>query len=153
MYTKAFLIKLIMTTAVLWIVLGVFYSVPTTNILIASVLLTVIGFLGDIFVLPKIGNVWSAIGDFFLALVVVWILASNIFNATHTLATASFVSALLLMMGELFLHRYMESHIFQSQIKNPEEKIGYYQRTDLLTEFAEEVDIDKDLREEREEKK
>ncbi|WP_144510790.1 YndM family protein [Bacillus sp. FJAT-22090] len=142
MHIKAFLMKLVITTAALWIVLGMFYHVNFTDVLITSIVVTVVGFLGDLFVLPKIGNVLAAISDFVLVMVIVWILGASIFDETIALGTASFISALVLMIGELYLHRYMESHIFEPQIKNPERKTGYYQRTDLQTEFAEEVDID-----------
>jgi hypothetical protein len=135
--------KFVMTTAALWIILGVFFDVNFMDIFITSVVLTVVGFIGDLFVLPRIGNVLAAIADFFLALVVVWLLGANIFDEPIALGTAAFICALIIMMGELFLHRYMASHIFEPQKKDPDTKIGYYQRTDLLTEFAEEMDIDK----------
>ncbi|MFJ5770510.1 YndM family protein [Psychrobacillus sp. NPDC093180] len=150
LHIKAFLMKLVVTTAVLWVILGLFYKVNFTDILITSIVLTVVGFLGDLFVLPRIGNVLASITDFVLAMVVVWVLGSSIFDERIALGTASFISALILMMGELFLHRYMESHIFEPQITNPEEKTGYYQRTNLQTEFAEEVDVDEISRETKE---
>lgn len=140
---KAFLMKFVMTIVALWIILGFFYDVNFTDILITSTVLVVVGFIGDMFILPRIGNVLAAIVDFFLALVVVWLLGAIIFDGPIGLGTASFISALAIMMGELFLHRYMDSHIFEPRKKNPEEKAGYYQRTALQTEFAEEVDIDK----------
>lgn len=143
MHIKALLMKFLMTTAVLWIILGIFYEIKFTDILMTSVVLTVVGFIGDMFVLPQIGNVLAAIVDFFLALVVVWLFAANVYDVPIALLTAAFVSALVIMMGELFLHRYMANHIFEPRKKNPEEKTGYYQRTDLQTEFAEEVDMDK----------
>lgn len=134
--------KFVLTTAVLWVVLGFFFDVNFTDIFMTSVVITVVGFIGDLFVLPRIGNVFAAITDFFLALVVVWVLGSIIFDEPIPLGTASFICALILMMGELFFHRYMESHIFEPQITNPDEKTGFYQRTNLQTEFAEEVDVD-----------
>ncbi|SES30858.1 Protein of unknown function [Psychrobacillus sp. OK032] len=150
MHVKAFLMKFVLTTAVLWVILGLFFDVNFTDVLITSVVITVVGFIGDLFVLPRIGNVLAAITDFVLAMVVVWVLGSNIFEVPIPLGTASFVSALALMMEELFFHRYMASHIFEPKIKNPENKTGYYQRTNLQTEFAQEVDVDKVSRETKE---
>ncbi|MFJ8063584.1 YndM family protein [Psychrobacillus sp. NPDC096426] len=138
MHIKTLLMKFVMITVVLWIILGFFYRINFTDILITSGVLTVVGVIGDMFVLPQIGNILGAIVDFFLALVVVCLLGANIFDKPIALATASFISALAIMMGELFLHQYMDSHIFVLQ-----KKTGNYQRTDLQTEFAEEMDIDK----------
>jgi hypothetical protein len=142
MYIKSFLIKLIMTTAVIAIILGLFYAVNSRDVLIISVVLTVIGYIGDVFILPRVGNTLAAMGDFLLATVVIWV-TGNVLEIPIAIGTASFISALVLMIGELFLHRFMEGHIFEPQVTNPKHKRGYYQQTNLQTEFAEEVDLDK----------
>ncbi|QUG43382.1 YndM family protein [Psychrobacillus sp. INOP01] len=142
MYMKAFFMKFIMITAVLWVVLSIFYDVSIPDVLITSVVLSVVGYVGDVFILPKIGNVWAAISDFVIAYLVIFFLGSYIYEQPLALGAASFITALLLMVGELFLHQYMHSNIFESRKSNPVEKVGYYQRTNLLTEFAEEIDTD-----------
>lgn len=142
MYMKAFLMKFLMITLVLWIVLGIFYDVSITDILITSVVLSVVGYVGDIFILPLIGNVWAALADFVLAYAIIWLIGSYIYEQPVSLGSAAFISSLLLMMGEFFLHRYMQMNIFEPKKANPDERAGYYQRTNLQTEFAEEEDID-----------
>ena len=141
MYVKSFFMKLVMVTIVLWIILGMFFGVSLLDILLTSVLVTVAGYIGDVFLLPFIGNVFASIGDFIFSFVLIWLLGSFIYEGPIALGTASFIAALALMMGEMYLHRYMESRIFEPR-KPPEEKIGYYQRTNLLTEFAEETVIE-----------
>lgn len=143
MHIRSFVIKLIMTTAVLWVVLGLFFGVDITEILITSVVLTVVGFIGDEFILPRIGNVLAAIGDFVLAFAVIWLLGYNLYDEPIALGTAAFISALILGVGEMYFHRYMQMNIFEPEKSNPDEKTGYYQRTNLQTEFAEEADLDK----------
>lgn len=142
MYLKAFLMKFIMITAVLWVVLSLIYDVSFTDVLITSVVLSVVGYVGDVYLLPKIGNVWAAISDFVIAYAVIYLLGSYIYEQPIALGAASFVSALILMVGELVLHRYMHTNIFEPRKSNPDEKAGYYNQTNLQTEFAEEVDID-----------
>ncbi|MFJ7827384.1 YndM family protein [Psychrobacillus sp. NPDC096623] len=142
MYMKAFLMKFVMITLVLWVVLGIFYDVSIPDILVTSVVLSVVGYVGDIFILPKIGNVWATISDFVLAYAVIYFLGSTIYEQPMALGSAAFISALLLMIGELYLHRYMHTNIFEPKKSNPDEKTGYYNRTNLQTEFADEVDID-----------
>jgi len=140
MYMKALLMKFVMITVVLWVVLSLIYDVSFTDVLITSVVLTAVGYVGDVFILPKIGNVWAAISDFVIAYAIIYFLGSYIYEQPIALGTASFISALTLMVGELWLHRYMHTNIFEPKKSNPKEKTGYYNRTNLQTEFAEEID-------------
>ncbi|MCZ8534555.1 YndM family protein [Psychrobacillus psychrodurans] len=142
MYMKALFMKFLMITAVLWVILSLIYDVSFTDVLITSVLLTAVGYVGDVFILPKIGNVWAAISDFVIAYAVIYFLGSYIYEQPLALGTAAFISALILMVGELLLHRYMHTNIFEPRKSNPNEKVGYYNRTNLQTEFAEEVEIE-----------
>ena len=143
MYMKAFLMKFVMITAVLWIVLSVFYDVSISDMLITSVVLSVVGYVGDVFLLPKIGNVWATISDFVIAYAVIYFLGSYIYEQPIALGAASLSSALLLMVGEFFLHRYMHANIFETKESIPDKKaMYYYPRPNLQTEIAEEVDID-----------
>ncbi|MCK1997337.1 YndM family protein [Psychrobacillus psychrodurans] len=142
MYMKALFMKFLMITAVLWVVLSLIYDVSFTDVVITSVVLTAVGYVGDVFILPKIGNVWAAISDFVIAYAIIYFLGSYIYEQPLALGTAAFISALILMVGELLLHRYMHTNIFEPRKSNPNEKVGYYNRTNLQTEFAEEVEIE-----------
>lgn len=142
MYMKALFMKFLMITAVLWVILSLIYDVSFTDVLITSVVLTAVGYVGDVFILPKIGNVWAAISDFVIAYAIIYFLGSYIYEQPLALGTASFISALILMVGELLLHRYMHTNIFEPRKSNSNEKVGYYNRTNLQTEFAEEVEIE-----------
>ncbi|MER2261728.1 MAG: DUF2512 family protein [Psychrobacillus sp.] len=134
MYIKAFLIKFIMTTAVVWIVLG-YYGVEIMDIFITSIALTVLGFVGDIFLMPKIGNMLATAGDFILALAVVWLIGIYLFDPSVPVGRAAFIISLVLIIGEMFLHQYIKLHIFEPRITNPKDKAGYYQRTDTQLEL------------------
>lgn len=135
MYFKAFLIKFIMTTVVIWIVLG-YYGVELLNIFITSIALTVLGFVGDIFLMPKIGNMLATFGDFILALAVVWLIGTYLFDPSVPAGRAAFIISLILIIGEMYLHQYIKLHIFEPRVTNPSDKAGYYQRTDTQLEFA-----------------
>jgi len=142
---KAFLIKWIMVLAVLWIVLGWFFGVSFTDILITSVVLTVIGYVGDAFILPRVGNVFAAITDFVLAYAVVWMMGNMLIEEPIALGTASFISALIITVGELFFHRFMGNHVIDKETTDPHDKKGYYQQGNLQTEFGEDIDIKSDV--------
>ncbi|TQR21672.1 DUF2512 family protein [Psychrobacillus vulpis] len=142
MYFKSLIIKFIIITAVLSVILGWYYGINFTNILIISILLTAIGFVSDILILPRSGNILALIIDFVLTIAVIWIVGSFIFNQQIALGTASTISALVLIIGELLLHRYMSKRIYDKKTSNSDERIDYYQRASLQTEFAEEADIE-----------
>ena len=129
-----------MITAVLWIVLRWFYGVSFTNVLITSVLITGVGYVLDVYVLPKLGNVYASITDFVLVLFVIYLVGPYLYIEPIPLGTASFISALIITMGELFFHRYMKDEVFEKD-QSVKDGRGYFQRTDLQAEFAEEQDI------------
>lgn len=145
MYIRALLIKLVMITAVLWIVLGLFYGVSFINVLITSVFITGVAYALDVFILPKMGNVYASITDFVLILFVIYLFGSYLYIEPIPLGTASFISALIISMGELFFHRYMKDEVFGKDPTVKDER-GYFQRTELQAEFAEENDIEADVK-------
>ena len=141
LHFKSFLIKWIMILAVLWIVLGWFYGVSFTDILITSVVLTVVAYVADVYMLQSVGNVFAAIIDFIMAMAIIWLIGSYLYEEPISLGTASFISAFIITIGDLLFHRYMKNQIGEQPPTTKEEK-GYYQQTDLRTEFGSEVDVD-----------
>lgn len=135
-YTLAFIIKFIMTTAVLWIVLGLFFNVSFTDILITSIILTAIAFAVDILILPRVGNIVAAVGDFALAYIGIWVIGEYFFNGTFSVSTAAFLSAWFIIVGELFYHRYLRNQVFD----NVDESGNYTPTNNLQTEAGEELD-------------
>ncbi|MFF5996609.1 YndM family protein [Lysinibacillus sp. KU-BSD001] len=142
----AFFVKFVMTMAVLWIVLGLFFSISFRDILITSIVLTAIGFVGDVYLLPRTTNTLTAIADFGLAFFVVWIMGMYLFNETYLEGTviAAFMVSLVVVVGEAFYHNYFRNQV----IKNDEKHQDYARNHNLQTEFAEEFDrdLDKDIK-------
>ena len=147
MHIRSFLIKWIMILAVLWIVLGGYFEVDFIDILITSVAVTVIGYVADRYLLPRTGNVMAAVIDFVMAWAIIWFLGSFLYDDdTNAINTAAFISALIITVGELLFHRYMRDKVSNesetAEGDRPNTNKGYYQQTDLRTEFAEEEDMD-----------
>ncbi|SOC43529.1 DUF2512 family protein [Ureibacillus acetophenoni] len=111
-YAKAFLIKLVLTLGVLFIVLGLFFNVSLADIIIISLALAIIAFIGDMVVLPKIGNMIAAAGDLILSFLVVWGLGSYLFDGDISLMSTALLSSLFVAAGELYYHRYLRDHVF-----------------------------------------
>ncbi|MYL56376.1 DUF2512 family protein [Virgibacillus halodenitrificans] len=145
---KAVLIKFIMCIAVLGLVLGLFFGVSFANILILSVLLTVVSYIaGDVYLLPRFENWGATLSDFTLAFVAIYLLGSFLFETEVPLATASLVSSAFLAVGEYFFHKYMAENVLDGHaIRSDEEKELIHQK--LQAEYSEE--LNKGIPEDRE---
>lgn len=133
-YIKAFLIKFVMSTAILWFILGLFSGTPFDAILTTSLILTAISFIGDIFILPNIGSFTAIIADFALAFVTIWAIGEFVFYETFG-GIAAFFSAFLIAIGEIFYHRYIKKQVINERNNRP-----HYTRNKLQTETSEEID-------------
>src|SRR5690625_1136183 len=141
-YVKALIIKYVMCLAVLWLVLGVFYNVAFGHIFALSLILTPVTFiLGDLFILPRIENWGATIADFLMVFAVVWFYSAYFINETFPALTAAALSALIISVGEIFFHRYVDNRILHVQDdtidRDRQMNIG---NRNLQTEFGEEID-------------
>ncbi|WP_106406309.1 YndM family protein [Bacillus marinisedimentorum] len=110
-HLKALGIKSVMTIAILYLVLGVFYGISFGNILLLTVILgSVAYFIGDLLIFPKTNNLVATLSDFGLTFLLIWLLAGmTIENALM----AAVVSSLALAAGEWFFHKYMEDKVLE----------------------------------------
>lgn len=132
-YIKAFLIKFIISTAILWVILGIFSDTSFNAILTTSLILTAISFIGDIFILPNIGSFTAITADFALAFVTIWIIGEYLFYDAFG-GIAAFFSAVMIAIGEIFYHRYIKN-----QVLNEENNRSPNSRNRLQTETSEEL--------------
>ncbi|MEI3607924.1 YndM family protein [Pseudogracilibacillus sp. SE30717A] len=140
-YVKALIIKFVMCLAVLWIILGIFYNVAFGHIFTLSLILTAISFiLGDLYLLPKFENWGATISDFFLAFAIIWVYSVSFINENFSVITAAALSALVISVGEIFFHRYVDNHIFHNRLHevNHNDQLRSKNR-DLQTEFGDEI--------------
>ncbi|MFD2925694.1 DUF2512 family protein [Halobacillus naozhouensis] len=113
-YIKAFFIKLVMMTAILWFFLGVFFGISLADILITSIGLTIVSFIvGDLLILPKLGNMIATIADMGVASLGIWLLGSLLFEESVPLGTVSFFLAVAITIGEFLFHGYMKKMILK----------------------------------------
>ncbi|HWK22942.1 MAG TPA: YndM family protein [Ureibacillus sp.] len=135
-YTKAFFIKLVMTLVFLWLVLGLFFDASIGSILLIGVIITVVGFIGDVFLLPRVGNFIAGAGDFVLVLLGVWAIGSVLFIPGIAVFSAAFLSALFVAVGELYFHRYYRDNVMEKVSG----KKKYIHFGNLRTEFSHDFD-------------
>lgn len=140
-YVKALVIKFVMCLAVLWIVLGVFYNVDFGHILALSLIITPVSFiLGDLFILSRFENWGATIADFILVMAVVWLYSINFINEAFPYITAAALSALIISVGEIFFHRYVDRHILHVDDRTVSRDDQRNIDRSLQTEFGEEID-------------
>lgn len=102
---KAILMKAVLTFAVLWIVLTAFYGVAFWHTTILGIALLIISYIGDMMIMPRIGNMAATIGDLLLGFVVLWA-GLHLFGYTNSLGEA-FLTGAILAVGEYFLHSWL----------------------------------------------
>ncbi|NHM33040.1 YndM family protein [Neobacillus terrae] len=106
-HALAFAIKFIATLSVLGLILGLFYNMSFGDILTATIILGLVGYvLGDLFILQRSTNLMATIADFVLAFVVVWFVAANM-TTIDNIFSASLISALGVAVFEYFFHRFV----------------------------------------------
>ncbi|WP_259415799.1 YndM family protein [Bacillus toyonensis] len=113
----ALLIKYTAITAVLLIILGIFQDISIPRILLISLLLTGAAYLiGDLFILPKYGNMIATIADFGLTFFGIWLLTSLFtdLDATRNIGLSSFIAALIIGGTEIFFHIYMKRLVLRN---------------------------------------
>lgn len=131
------LIKFVLITAVLWVVLGLFYDVSIGDLLLTSIILSVVSYLGDVFVLPNVSNFWATIGDFGITFVGIWLVGQLFIEENINLADASLISAFFIALGEIIYHRYMKNKFAENDIMTLPSDFSISR---MQTEFSSELD-------------
>ena len=144
-YTKAFFIKLAFTIVLLWIALGILFDFSFGNILLIGTILTIVAFVGDVFILPNIGslgNMIAAAGDLVLAFLVVWLFGTMFYGESIAVLSAAFLASLFIGVGEMFYHRYFRDYVMKVKSnEDPDKNRGYtYSPRLAQTEFSQDFD-------------
>ena len=112
-YIEAFFIKFGMVFSVLFIIFGLVYGTEIMDIFLISIVVTVIGFIGDLIIYPRTSNKVATGGDLILVFVLVWLLAIVwIENPDFSIVMASIYSAVIIAAGEWFFHIYLSKRLF-----------------------------------------
>ncbi len=138
-HVKALIIKFIMVTAILWVILGLFYGVDFGEIITISVILTPIAYVvGDLLILRYFNNMIATIADFGLSFLTIWFIGLAVINEPISIVGASLISALAIGVGEWFYHYYVNNQVFKGEDVDKNTTLS---DQNFATEFAEETDI------------
>ena len=115
-YLEAILIKFAMVFSVLFVILGIAYGVEVFEIFILSLIITAVGFIGDLTIYPKTSNKVATGGDFVLVFLIVWLGGLWLINnPDFSLVMPAIYSALLIAVGEWFFHIYLTKRIWEQK--------------------------------------
>lgn len=146
-HLKALGIKFIYTSIIIFSLFGIFNNVSIGKLFIMSLMTTGISYIvGDLIVLPRIGNIRSTILDFGLSFLTVLILGGLFIITDIKITLASLAAAFFMMCIEPLFHTYMVERVFNPDkdlVKDHNHQIKTTQlHPKLLTEFAEETDTE-----------
>lgn len=101
------MIKTILVLAVLFILIPIFGKSTWTQTIITGLILVAISYLvGDMWILPKFGNLVAVLADLGLGALVVWSMARALPQFILTTAGV-WTIAVVLAAGEWFFHLYL----------------------------------------------
>lgn len=133
-HLKALGIKMIIVTILTFSLFGVFYHVSLGRLFLISLIITGATYLvGDLLLLPRIGNLFATITDFGLAFLLYWGIGNILIEVSVPIVLASLAASFFFAISESLFHAYMDEQVFNSR-----EKV--YIPARLQTEFAEETD-------------
>ncbi|MBB6446263.1 YndM family protein [Bacillus benzoevorans] len=133
----ALLIKFAAIGTVLFSIYGIFDPAMTVLLIMTGITTFVTYFLGDMVVLPKLGNFMAIAGDLVLSFLLVWGMSFLFLDTTFNRVTAGVISAASITAIEVLFHLYVKRHIFTN---SAESYIPAVSRNDgYATEFSEEM--------------
>lgn len=148
-HLKALGMKYVFVSVAMLMILGIF-NYRISVILILSAAVTGITYLvGDLYILPKFGTITATLADLGLAFVIIWLFNFLFIGIQTQIIPASLGSALLISLGEMFFHGYLNQRFYnKGEPITTDTGKGNYQ---FATEFAEEneiIDVDKNANKE-----
>ena len=109
----ALTVKFVMTAVVAEIILGLYSNLSMREILLISLAITGITYLiGDLLILYVLSNAAAAVGDAGMCWLIIYL--SNYIWPDRTVSLISALAAAVIIgIGEIFIHAYVEKYIFK----------------------------------------
>ncbi|MDE4085539.1 YndM family protein [Planococcus maritimus] len=115
-HIEAILMKFAMSFAVVFLILGLIYGVSVFDIFVISLVITVIGYVGDMLLFPRTSNKIATAGDLVLAFLIVWLLGEFLIgNTDFSILAATIYTAILIAAGEWFYHIYLKKRLWEQK--------------------------------------
>src|SRR5699024_6664103 len=111
-------IKYIVASIVTFSLYGMFDQTSIGRLFLIGLLVVIIPYLGDLYLLPIIGNLYASISDFGLYFLLYWVLASSFIGVSSPVLFASLAAAFFTAISESLLHVYILERIFNQDQKS-----------------------------------
>jgi len=136
-HVKAFGIKFIVITVIVFSFFSIFNYAAFNNLILISFITTIITYLlGDMLILKNLGNVTASISDFAFSFFLYWMLGSFFFGMSGAIALTSLAAAFFTAIAEPFIHEYIRNQIFSDN-----KKVQPKTFRQIQTEFADEMEL------------
>lgn len=130
---KAAIIKVVSIGVFTFSVYGIFHYASISRLLLMTLIISGVTFIGDMFILPRINQAVAAIADFASLFVLYLILGNMVIGGTTNIVLPAFAAALFAGAAELFYHMYIMDRVHgETRISPP---VG-----GLQVEIAEEIE-------------
>ena len=107
----ALAIKLVLSYAILWFILGGIYGLSNNEIFRMALALGVLSYLiGDLLILRFTNNMVATIADFGLALLIIWV-TTDAYTPVDALFGRVFMATIAITIFEYFFHKYVDRSI------------------------------------------
>ena len=117
-HVKALAIKLIAIFIILWVFLRNVDGLSTQDILTITVAFSLVEYvIGDLILLRYTNNTISTIGDFGLAMIIIYVMTRDMTTADD-LFTATLYASIGVTIFEYFFHKYVQRHIHDETQNN-----------------------------------
>ncbi|MEI3614697.1 DUF2512 family protein [Pseudogracilibacillus sp. SO30301A] len=144
---KAFIIKFIGIGVLTFSIFGIFFHATIGRLLLMTLVVSTITFIGDLFILPRINKAVAAIADFATFFLLYLLLGNLVVEGNVSLILPAFTAAYLGAAAEAVFHIYMMDRVHEPDRSAPIP-------TRFQTEIADESDVEAatKLEQERKEK-
>ncbi|SDP64118.1 YndM family protein [Halobacillus aidingensis] len=112
-------LKFIFTLGILFIILGLGFDVSFGNVFLISLVVSALGYLGDVTILKKSNNTMATAGDFVLSFAVIYFMTDAL-TVGDDVFEATLISAVSLAIFEYFFHQSVARSLDQEKKENHE---------------------------------
>lgn len=133
-HVKLLALKFVITLGILFIILGLGFDVSFGNVFLISLVVSALGYLGDVTILKKSNNTMATAGDFVLSFAVIYFMTDAL-TVGDDVFEATLISAISLAIFEYFFHQSVARSLDQEKEENHEVR----STGQLQTEASEEL--------------
>ncbi len=130
---KAFIVKIIGIGVLTFALYGIFYHATIGRLLLMTLVVAGLSFIGDVFILPRINLAVAAVADFVGYFLLYWLLGNLVVDIAEPLLLPALTAALLGGLAEMVYHIYVMDRLHEPPRAAP-------LPTRFQEEFAEESD-------------